>query len=245
MTRLVDSIEWYFLPVANPDGYAYTWSTDRMWRKFRRPTHDPSCPGVDGNRNWPTAWRGNGNPCSGSFSGYDALDQPETHHIDRFFRDLVVSGAIDMHCCGTFWTVPWGHTSQPSPDFARQNAVSTRVAAAIRRHTGREYRIGSVIDEGYGISFDSWYAEWNAMHAVLIELTGTFTSPTSMIRRMPRICGLVTCHSARGSSMTQARARASGPGLARAESHGMSSIGFFPSRVIHQSGIVYQSGRTG
>lgn len=60
--------------------------------------------------------------------------------------------------------------------------MSTRVAAAIRQHTGRQYEIGSVISGANGITFDSWYEKWNAMHAVLIELTGTFTSPTSMIR---------------------------------------------------------------
>jgi len=25
--ELVDKFDWYFLPVANPDGYSYTWST--------------------------------------------------------------------------------------------------------------------------------------------------------------------------------------------------------------------------
>ena len=25
--ELVDKFDWYFLPVANPDGYNYTWST--------------------------------------------------------------------------------------------------------------------------------------------------------------------------------------------------------------------------
>ena len=32
---LVENLEWHFLPVVNPDGYAYTRTSDRLWRKTR------------------------------------------------------------------------------------------------------------------------------------------------------------------------------------------------------------------
>ena len=34
--ELVDELDWYIVPSVNPDGYAYTWSDDRLWRKTRR-----------------------------------------------------------------------------------------------------------------------------------------------------------------------------------------------------------------
>ena len=34
--ELVDQLDWYIVPCVNPDGYAYTWSEDRLWRKTRR-----------------------------------------------------------------------------------------------------------------------------------------------------------------------------------------------------------------
>ena len=43
----------------NPDGYEYSRSTDRLWRKTRSDNGHPSCKGVDGNRNWDYKWGGN------------------------------------------------------------------------------------------------------------------------------------------------------------------------------------------
>merc|ERR1711868_341995 len=45
----LDNINWYFLPSANPDGYAYTFNTDRLWRKTRSP-QSGGCYGVDPNK---------------------------------------------------------------------------------------------------------------------------------------------------------------------------------------------------
>ena len=32
---LTDNLDWFFLPIVNPDGYAYSHNYDRMWRKTR------------------------------------------------------------------------------------------------------------------------------------------------------------------------------------------------------------------
>src|SRR5260370_2763897 len=53
---LVDAVDFYIVPVANPDGYVYTWNSDRLWRKSRRINEGSSCVGVDLNRNWEYAW---------------------------------------------------------------------------------------------------------------------------------------------------------------------------------------------
>lgn len=52
---LVDGLDIYLVPVVNPDGYVYTWTTNRMWRKNRRNNGDGSY-GVDLNRNWGYEW---------------------------------------------------------------------------------------------------------------------------------------------------------------------------------------------
>ncbi len=32
---LLDNLDWYILPVVNPDGYEHTRGSDRLWRKTR------------------------------------------------------------------------------------------------------------------------------------------------------------------------------------------------------------------
>lgn len=39
---VVDAVDWYILPMMNPDGYEYTHSSDRLWRKSRSQTEDNS-----------------------------------------------------------------------------------------------------------------------------------------------------------------------------------------------------------
>ena len=61
---IVDHLDVYIMPVANPDGYVYSRTTDRMWRKTR--SGSGSCIGVDPNRNWGYKWGGQGasrDPC--------------------------------------------------------------------------------------------------------------------------------------------------------------------------------------
>lgn len=39
---VVDKVDWYILPMVNPDGYEYTHTSDRLWRKSRSQHDDNS-----------------------------------------------------------------------------------------------------------------------------------------------------------------------------------------------------------
>ena len=59
--RLVDENELWFVPVANPDGYDFTFKPgNRLWRKNLRDNNGDGeitpGDGVDPNRNFPTKW---------------------------------------------------------------------------------------------------------------------------------------------------------------------------------------------
>ena len=94
MKRRVDSAETWFIPVANPDGFAYTQTEDNMWRKNRTPIIDPKHPnsgpigyGVDLNRNY---W--DGKPEHLSMYRHDG-DTPESTWDDYGASDSVGSDA--------------------------------------------------------------------------------------------------------------------------------------------------------
>ena len=60
ITAIVDTTELWFIPVANPDGYDFTFEGERLWRKNLRDNNGDGQitpgDGVDLNRNFPTRW---------------------------------------------------------------------------------------------------------------------------------------------------------------------------------------------
>jgi murein tripeptide amidase MpaA len=53
---LIEEFDWYVLPVVNPDGYEFSHTNDRLWRKTRSNIAKSNCIGVDGNRNFDSHW---------------------------------------------------------------------------------------------------------------------------------------------------------------------------------------------
>nr|ALX00087.1 zinc carboxypeptidase a 1-like protein [Melanoplus sanguinipes] len=86
---IVDQFNYYILPVYNPDGYKYTFTDDRMWRKTLQP-HLP-CMGADPNRNWDHRWSEEGasnNPCDGKYHGPRAFSEIEIRTVSKFLASL-------------------------------------------------------------------------------------------------------------------------------------------------------------
>ena len=57
---LLSKFTFHLIPVLNPDGYEYTRTNNRMWRKNREPNPGTDCAGTDINRNFAFKWSGNG-----------------------------------------------------------------------------------------------------------------------------------------------------------------------------------------
>ena len=86
-TRLVNTRELWFVLVANPDGYEYSFDVDRLWRKNLRDNNADgqitNVDGVDPNRNFDEHWRYDEEGSSSEFSsetyrGPSAASEPET-----------------------------------------------------------------------------------------------------------------------------------------------------------------------
>jgi len=116
----LDNINWYFLPSANPDGYAYTFDTDRLWRKTRSP-QSGGCYGVDPNRNWDFHWGETGvssNPCTEIFPGEQPFSEIETSNIRDFVKTLDPVPVLSQcfHSYSQLWLWPFGYDYGAYPE---------------------------------------------------------------------------------------------------------------------------------
>ena len=88
IVKMLNTVDIYFMPVANPDGYEYTWNFVRTWRKNRRVNAGSNnCFGVDLNRNWDFEWDAPGHskdPCSDLYRGPSPFSEPEPQAIADF-----------------------------------------------------------------------------------------------------------------------------------------------------------------
>ncbi|XP_027060036.1 carboxypeptidase A2-like [Pocillopora damicornis] len=57
VTNMVDRLDWVIMPVFNVDGYEFTHTGNRMWRKTMSRNSGSSCLGTDPNRNWNFRWK--------------------------------------------------------------------------------------------------------------------------------------------------------------------------------------------
>lgn len=85
---LVQSRDIWIMPVANPDGYQFTFSADRLWRKTRSPQAGNAI-GVDMNRNHSVNWAldnqgSSPDPSSDIFRGLTPASEIETKNIEAW-----------------------------------------------------------------------------------------------------------------------------------------------------------------
>ena len=124
VTHLLDTRDLTFVPVVNPDGYAYNEFIDPqgggVWRKNRRRNTDGSV-GVDLNRNYGYKWgfdnigsTGNGN--DGVYRGAAAFSEPETQAIRDLCKRNQFSAGFNYHTFGNLLIHPFGYNDTDPPD---------------------------------------------------------------------------------------------------------------------------------
>jgi hypothetical protein len=145
ITRLLDELEWVFTPMLNPDGFDFTWTDERFWRKNRRDIDGSDEFGVDLNRNWSVAWGVPGgssdNPGSQVYHGTGPFSEPELQNFTAFVGDkgerVVVH--LDVHTFGQLALHAYGYTFDPSPDDSLYQELGDIFAAGVLDTTGAEY----------------------------------------------------------------------------------------------------------
>lgn len=188
---LVDSLDWFIVPVTNPDGYEYTHTDDRFWRKNRYPAG--RCDGIDCNRNFGFHFGESGtssDPCDETYKGAAAFSEKESSAI-RDFGSLNkgrIHLYIALHSYGPYILYPWGYDEILSDDWEDLDALGQSVARQIYQTGGDEFDVGNsaiLLYPAAGAS-DDWFKGSNgAKYAYTFELPGGgsqgFNPPPSAI----------------------------------------------------------------
>ncbi|KAG0018122.1 Carboxypeptidase A4 [Podila clonocystis] len=157
ITRLIDQFEFVVVPVLNADGYEYTWTTNRMWRKNRQPTSIPFCKGIDPNRNWGFMWNHGGsssNPCNDGYHGPEAFAALEPKMMADYITEK-------------------GNTPKDDEDIIE---AAMGAAKALKDVHGTKFAVGSVcniIYQASGGSLDWTYGEAGVKYSYAVELRDT------------------------------------------------------------------------
>ncbi|CAG9529711.1 unnamed protein product [Cercopithifilaria johnstoni] len=168
ITNYIDKLNFYILPILNPDGFVFSRTSKsalvKYWRKNRAPKNctgslvfrkNLCCEGVDLNRNYDFDFNQNlypfNNSCSDQYQGPFPFSEPES----RAVRDFITSNelrnktdaVISMHSYGQFIILPYNHRRKTySIDYTDLVAVAEKAKNAMKKYGGHEYNIGTAAD---------------------------------------------------------------------------------------------------
>ncbi|RWS25801.1 carboxypeptidase B-like protein [Leptotrombidium deliense] len=168
----LNKYDFYFVPITNVDGYVYTWSADRSWRRNRNPGNLAfgACYGVDANRNFDSHHCQSGassNPCLDTYCGRAPFSENESRAIRDYVYALTKSQRIkayfSIHSFSQLWMFPYGFSNSPSPKNALYTQLSQRATDAIRKTHNENYQFGQISKILYTASGSSidWIEEKN------------------------------------------------------------------------------------
>lgn len=146
---LLNNYNWYIFPVVNPDGYEYSHTDNRLWRKTRSPNGDDSeCVGTDANRNFDSHWGGRGSskdPCDNTYAGSSVFSEVEMRTLSQYAMSLKdeVKVYLAFHSAARMILSPWGHTSALPDNHDDLLAIMTTAYARLNAVHGTHYIFGN------------------------------------------------------------------------------------------------------
>jgi len=188
VTELLQAFDIVVVPVANPDGYEFTHTSNRMWRKSRRQNTGGSF-GVDLNRNWDDIFYGENiwctvgasrTPSSDTYCGTAPFSEPETAALRDYWNERGggnIYGGIDYHSYSQLILRPYANSYDVPPNEDDLKALGDGMSDAIYDDSGIYYTSEPGVDL-YPTSgtADSWYYQnchQSSLFGYCIELRDT------------------------------------------------------------------------
>ncbi|XP_029030638.1 carboxypeptidase B2 [Betta splendens] len=148
ITNILNSMDVYVLPVMNPDGYHYTWTKNRMWRKNRSISDTSSCVGVDLNRNFDANWCTQGaspEPCSEIYCGAFPESEPESQAVADFLRSHKDSVQLyfSIHSYSQLLLFPYSCYLDEIENHRELSEMAKEAAEKIQKNYKNTYKHGA------------------------------------------------------------------------------------------------------
>ena len=183
-TRLVNEREIWFVPMVNPDGVIFSQTSQRYWRKNRRPVGTSF--GVDLNRNFGYQWGMTGSsdkPYSDTYHGSAPFSEPETQAIKLLAEQERFQTSVSFHSYSELILYPFAYGyNAPNPDEAVYKDIGGQMAVF------NQYTVQNCTElyPAMGISDDWLYGDQKTI-AFTIELAREFIPQPQQIEGINRI----------------------------------------------------------
>jgi len=180
--ELVDNVNFYILPSINPDGYEYSRSKNRMWRKNRSGPHNSAGEiGVDQERNFDYHWLEPGSrsspvPSSETFAGPKPFSEIENVNVANFLgsNNKTLKAFVGLHSYSDLFMYPYGYKRSAYPaDVEELEVLANKAAAALKAVHGTTFEVGSPPDVIYaaaGLAMDWAKGVANIKYTYTLEL---------------------------------------------------------------------------
>jgi len=187
--EILQHFDIFILPIMNPDGYEFSRNENRLWRKNRSPTThsdfwngNPSCYGIDLNRNFPYQWNStlgsSIHPCSHAYRGPSPSSENEVQSVVNFLRRNKYFHPkfhvyFNLHTFGRLWLLPWTYSFfEKVSNYDDLFNRSHRIASNFMNQTYKVGQASFLLYPCSGTSVD--FAATLMPHSMTFELSPIF-----------------------------------------------------------------------